>query len=270
MFRYTKIAIIISYLISSVCSLTAQGQIDTSYYFIAPPAIQKMVIPGKAPKLTIQLSFNYNTGLMELAANDNTHFSKADFENGRNFGTRYGYGFSLTGKISLHKEGNARLNVTTSYNRFQSNFVIRESPEGKVGYNVFSGSLGLENNFNPDKKLKPYVGFDIVTSLISGSTTLKTDTASLKFDIKNSVRIGLALNLGIEYAFNDKVGFNCGIKFTHANLLLKKSKESTNPNEIYLNDESVTPSIPFSGSKQFFFSSFFAGMNFYIGMKSKK
>jgi len=231
-----------------------------------------MLKPGKAPRVSLQLSFNYNIGHLDLAGNENTVFRKDEFTSGGNFGTRYGYGISLTGKIALHKDGNVRLNVTTAFNRMQSNFVISESPEGKVHYNVLQGGIGIENNFTPAKKFKPYVGFELLTSMISGEALLTTDTTDFTVKIKNSVRFGLIINFGFEYAFNDKVGMNLGYRITHANLIGKDAKASTDPSETTLNDDKVPVNVivPYGGWKQFMYSTFYAGINFYFGMKNKK
>ena len=276
--RIQKIYIILILILTTV-HITAQEDSprrdtskDTAYKYIATTKILNMLKPGKAPKVTLQLSFNYNIGHLDLAANENTTFHKEDFIGGSNFGTRYGYGASLTGKIALHKEGNVRLNVTAGYNRFLSNFVISESPEGKVSYNVFSGGIGIENSFTPAKKFKPYIGFEIVASMIGGKALLTTDTTDFDLKIKNSFRFGLTFNMGFEYAFNNKVGVNLGYKITQANIVGKESKISTVLNETYLNDNKVTAgeSIPYAGWKQFMYSSFYAGVNFYFGMKNKK
>lgn len=250
----------------------AQTGGDTNYIAIAPQKIQNMLKTGKAPKVTLQLSFNYNIGLMDLASNDNTSFWLQDFINGRDFGTRYGFGVSLTGKIALHKEGNVRLNVTASYNRFLSNFVISESPDGKVAYNMLGGALGIENSFTPNRPFKPYVGFDVVVNVISGKSTFKTDSTDFNLTIKNSVRIGFDANVGFEYAFSNQAGINIGIKFTHANAIGRQNKTSANPNETYLNDDKQTgtATLPFTGWKQFFYGTFYGGFNFYFGMKNRK
>lgn len=249
---------------------SAQETIDTSYTMIAPPSVQKLTVHGKAPVVTIQLSGYYNVGLLDLAAKDNTNFNKLDFVEGRNFGTRYGYGVGITGKIALHKEGNMRLTVSSLYNRLESNFIVGGSPDGKVGYNVFSWSLGIEDNFLPDRYFKPYIGAELVTSLINGSALLATDSTNFNLDINNAVRLGFALNMGFEYAVSNDFGFNLGMRLTHVNLLLRDSKESPNLNQTNLNDKYVVPQIPYSGWKQFFFVSFSGGVNFYFGMKNKK
>lgn len=239
----------------------------------ATTKILEMLKPGKPPLVTLQLSFNYNIGHFELAANENTFFHRDDFISGRNFGTRYGYGAALTGKIALHKEGNVRLNVTAGFSRFQSNFVISASPEGKVAYNSFSGALGIENNFSPAKKIKPYVGFDIIASFISGNATLATDSTDFNLDIRSSARFGLSLNLGFEYSVNNNFGFNLGYKITHANIVGKQSKASSVSNETSLNDEKLQAGsdfIPFAGWKNFVYSTFYAGVNIYFKMKNVK
>ncbi len=243
---------------------------DTSYLSIAPVSVQRMVKPGKAPVATMQFSIYYDEGLMDLAASDNTSFNKSDFEHGRNFGTRHGYGFSLAGKFALHKEGNIRLTIATIYNRMESNFLISQSPDGKVGYNVFSWPLGIEDNFTPDRPFKPYIGLEIIPSLVYGNATLHTDSTDFNLKIKNAFRLGLGFNFGFEYAVSNYFGFNLGMKLTHINLFFKESKTSSNPAEIYLNDAKVTPQIPYSGWKQFFFGSIYAGVNYYFGMKNRK
>lgn len=250
--------------------LLSQNKTDTSYISIAPVSIQRLLAHGKAPLVTIQVSAFYDIGLTDLAANDNTIFSKENFINGKDYGTRYGYGFGLTGKISLHKKGNARLLVTGMYNRFQSNFIISESPEGRVGYNVFSGGLGIENCFTPENKLKYLVGLEILASVINGKAVLTTDSTDFNVKIKNSFRLGFSAIFGIEYAFTNSFGMNLGLKMTYANALLKKSENPPNLSETYLNDEKTATRIPYAGWKQFFYSSFYTGFNFYIGMKNKK
>jgi hypothetical protein len=245
---------------------------DTSYISIANSRILNLVKKGKPAIFTLQVSFNYNIGHMDLAGNENTVFSKNDFVLGKNFGTRYGYGSSLIGKISLHKQGNLRLNISAGFNRFQSNFVISESPEGKAAYNVFSGGLGLENNFTPAKKFKPFISFEITANLINGNAELKTDSSNFSLKIKNAFRVGAAFTFGFEYAFNNNFGINFGYKITHSNLIGKESKESSVLTETYLNDNKVTGniSIPYAGWKQFLYSTFYTGINIYFGLRNKK
>lgn len=133
-----------------------------------------------------------------------------------------------------------------------------------------SATIGLENNFTPDRPFKLYMGFEIVPSIINGSAVLTTDSSDFNLTIKNSFRLGLAVNLGFEYAFTNNFGINLGFKLTHANIFFKESKSSSNANETYLNDVNVNPTIPYAGWKQFLFGSIYTGVNFYFGMKNKK
>jgi hypothetical protein len=235
-----------------------------------------MLIRGRAPIVTIQLSGSYDIGLMDMASEDNTLFHLDDFRHGRNFGTRYGLGVSVIGKIALHKEGNVRLTAGFSYHRFQSNFIATSS-DGKISYNVFSPFIGIENSFTPERRFKPYVGLEIIPSIINGhanfdTTNILTPNALVNVDlkIKNAFRLGFAINFGFEYSFGNYVGWNLGFKLTHANLIGRESKISASTNEIFLNDNKIEPRIPYAGWKQFFFSSLFTGINFYFGMKDKK
>lgn len=261
--------IIFLYLLISQ-QISAQNKPDTFYNALATQRILNMLKQGKAPFYTVQLSFFYNTGLMDAAGNDNTIFHKEDFIGGRNFGTRYGIGAFLVNKFSLHKAGNVRLLVSAGYNRFQSDLIISKSPSGNVTYNIYSWSLGLENNFTPERKFKTFIAFDLIGSLFNGKASLATDSTDFNLTIKNSFRLGVGLILGFEYAFDNFVGVNLGMKLSNLNLLLKDSKESTNSSETYIMDATVTPSLPYSGWKQFMYYSFYGGFNFYLGMKNKK
>jgi hypothetical protein len=273
---YKKIPVLFLISMSLPCLSFAQEDVDTSYNYNATPVIYNLIKPGKAPVVTIQLSGYYNIGLMGLSGEDNTYFNLSDFRHGRNFGTRHGFGFSLTGKLALHKAGYIRLIAGFLFNRFQSNF-IASSPDGKISYSVFSPMIGLEDCFTPDRPFKPYVSLEILPSIINGhanfdTTNILTPNVPVNVDLKirNSFRLGFAVNMGFEYAFGDYVGVNLGVKLTNANVIGKEAKVSTDTKEIYLNDDYVYPVIPYSGWKQFFFTTFYTGLNFYFGMKNKK
>jgi hypothetical protein len=211
--------IILFVLLINVSSSVAQDEIrkvksskDTAYEYLANEKILNMLKTGKAPVVTLQLRINYDIGHLDLAGVENTYFSKSDFESGANFGTRYGYGFELTGKIALHKAGNVRLNVTAGYNRFSSSFVVASSPEGKVNYNVYSAALGVENNFSPARKVKPFVGLDFITSFISGDAMLATDSADFNLKIKNGTRFAGICTVSPVLGFRPSRGFRLRIR----------------------------------------------------------
>lgn len=229
----------------------------------------KMTIRN-APALTLQFSGGYNYGVYELSGNDNGDFSPVELQQGRNFGVRHGIGGGLTVKIPLHERGNIRLNVAGLYNYFSSDFnkLNREFGQSVYAtYRVISGEVGIENNFTPNHRIKTLVGGGFVASVISGKARVVNQGPDLT--IKPAFRLGVSVYSGLEYMLSNRIGLNFGFKFTHANLLLKKSKQSDNPDEIYLNDARTGGTIPYSGFKQFAWGSFYGGANLYFGIKEK-
>ena len=105
------------------------------------------------PKFMVQFNASYLAGAMELSAH-NGGFSRDDFNLGKSFCARNGFGFNLSGKMPLHKQGNLWLDVTGYYNRFVSNLIANNTTEGKVSYNAFGGGIGLDYNFTPNHKVK--------------------------------------------------------------------------------------------------------------------
>jgi opacity protein-like surface antigen len=228
------------------------------------------------PKFILGISGYYNSGNLELSAN-NGGFSRNDFKVGKKYGARNGMGISLIGKLPLDKKGRFWLDGISSYNYFLSNLIANNTEEGDIRYHVFSGGIGAEYNFTPANKVKYFIGVNSLFSFISGNAKIiEPDPADTNININYNVkinsnfRIGYSAFIGLEYAFDRNVGINAGLKFTHANLLLKKTTSSTSIYETELNDQSVVPSQLYSGWKQFAFSSVFAGFSYYFGVKERK
>ena len=222
-----------------------------------------------APSYTVEFNAMYNYGVYELSGNYNGDFSSEQFIGGENFGVRHGIGGILTAKIPLHEQGNLRANISVSYINFSSKFnkTLNTTKEHEFAkYNVFSGIIGIENNFTPKYRIKTFVGIGITGSIIYGTAHILKDKIVQDLTILPAFRLGLSINSGLEYMLSNKFGFNCGIRFTHANLWLKESKTSSNPNEIYLNDKRTENRLPYSGFRQFAWGSFFAGINYYLGV----
>jgi hypothetical protein len=232
----------------------------------------KMTIKN-APSFTLQFSGNYDYGVYELSGNNNGDFDSEQLMKGENFGVRHGIGAMVTMKIPLHEQGNLRLNISLMYNKFNSTFnklLVNNTEPQFARYNVMSGSVGIENNFTPNYKIKTFIGGGIIASIISGNAKIYNGNSYNELTIKPAFRLGVSVYSGLEYMLNNKLGFNCGFRFTHANLWLKQSKNSDNANEIYLNDKRVEPRLPYSGFKQFAWGSFFCGLNVYFGISEKE
>jgi hypothetical protein len=229
------------------------------------------------PDFTLQFNLQYDYGVFELSSNDNGDFNSTEFIDGNNFGVRHGIGGTATAKIPLQKKGYIRLNISAAYNYFTSKFskanVGYSGTQQFVNYNVFTGGVGIENNFTPSLQFKTLVGLSVLASVISGGASLIFDPASTELtnlNIKPAFRLGLAINSGFEYLINNNFGVNFGIQFTHANLWLKKSQLSESNTTININDQRVSPRIPFSGFKQFVYGSFYCGVNLYFGVIKKE
>jgi opacity protein-like surface antigen len=232
----------------------------------------KIVTVRTAPKFILQLNGSFHFGALELSAH-NGGFSSLDFTEGKSFCARNGYGVNLTGKIPVGKKANFWIDALAGYNRFQSNLWAKNEGEGNVSYNVISGGLGAEYNFTSTHKVKYFIGANFQVSMISGKVSLiSLDTLKTKSDytIKQAVRLGYSVFTGLEYAFDKNFGINFGFRFTHANLLLKESKESSTVAEINFNDNSVSTPQLYSGWKQFAYISAFAGFSVYFGVKERR
>jgi hypothetical protein len=221
-----------------------------------------------APSFTIQVNGMYDYGVFELSGKDNGDFNANQFILGENFGVRHGIGGSITAKIPLHQRGNIRLNISVLYNNF-GNKLIDMKDGGYAKYNVFSGGVGIENNFTPSFKIKTLIGASLIGSVISGKAFIVLPDKSYNLNINPAFRLGVMVYSGFEYLLSNNLGFNFGFNFTHANLWFKSSKVSNDPNSINLNDKRVTPRQPYTGWKQFAWGSFYGGLNIYFGIKEK-
>jgi hypothetical protein len=226
-----------------------------------------------APKITFEFSAMYDYGIYELSSNDNGDLNISQFVNGENFGVRHGFGAIMTAKLPFTENGHLRANISLSYNNFSSKYnkpAMDLTGYDYVDLNGYTLITGIENNFTPNFIVKTYIGIGITASIISGETQITDSTGPQNLSINPAFRMGISLNSGLEYMINNKFGFNCGIRFTHANLWFKQSKVSDTPGEINLNDKRVNPKIPYSGFKQFAWGSFFLGINYYIGIHQKE
>jgi len=272
---FRKILIII--LVCSSASIFAQKEMITIKYdtIYTPKKVKiKIVKVLTVPKFILHFNASYNSGSMELSGH-NGGFSKQDFVLGKSFCARHGFGFNFVGKIPLSKKGSIWLDIIAGFDRFQSNLFATNTDEGKVYYNSISGGAGIEYNFTPTHKMKYYLGFNPLVSLISGKAIglINPDNNRIDVSVKTSVRIGYSAFIGFEYEIEKEIGINAGLKFTHANLLLKKSEEGVQESginsRIPLNDDAVED-IQFAGWKQFAYFSGSVGLSYFFGVKQRR
>ncbi len=238
--------------------------------------IIKIVTLRTVPRFILQVSGSYNSGALELTGH-NGGFSLIEFLRGENYGARNGIGGSITAKIPLHKKGNFWLDISGGYRRFQSDLIAKNTEEGKVAYNLVSGLIGADYYFNPADRVKYFIGGGVQGNMIWGNATLNfpgSTPGSVAYrkdvKIKSSFRLGYSVYVGLDYAFEKNVGLNLGFSFTHANLLLKKTTSQADTSSTDLNDDKVETNIPYAGWKQFAYSTVYAGISFYFGVKERR
>jgi hypothetical protein len=223
------------------------------------------------PAFTFQFNAGFNYGLAELNANYSSGYEANEYENGENFGARQGFTIFSLGKIPLNNDGSIKIIFIGDFNYFINNSLTSKfSQTGSVKYIIYSVGGGFENSFTPAFNLKPYFGVSVLCNIITGRNNYINNLGeNIDTKIKPSLRIGLDFNGGVEYLINRNYGLNFGISLTSANLLLKSSNVSNEPGIVPLRDKRVVPSVIYGGYKQFLFTSFFIGVNFYFGIIEK-
>lgn len=270
-FLFTK-RICLFFLFLFVCQYNIKSQgnkvaVDT--IFTPYSRVLKIVTVRSVPKFLLELNVSYNAGAMELSAH-NGGFSSRDFILGKSYCARNGFGVNLTGKLPLGKKGKFWLDVVAGYSKFASDLIVKNDEQGKVSYSTFSGGFGAEYNFTPYHKLAYYTGVNLLMSVISGKgdNVQQFDNSRIRFNvvINPSVRIGYTFFAGMNYAFDKNAGINFGVRFTHANLLLKKNV-SPSITSSGLNDDYSDTRVAYSGWKQFAYTSAYIGLSYYFGVK---
>lgn len=223
------------------------------------------------PQFTWQFNIGFNYGVAELNADYESVDQTSQFETGRNFGVRKGFNASTMGKIPIAEEGSIRFIFSGAFNYFNNNnLTSKVSSDGSINYYLYSLGAGFENSFTPIYKVKPYFNGQVLFNIISGNMNYTNDSNSVTdIKIKPSFRIGLNFGTGVEFLMSSSFGINTGISLTSANLLFKSSGQSSDPNSIPLRDKKIDPRIVYSGYKQFLYTTFFLGVNFYFGIKEK-
>jgi len=275
--KVCKTKILTVLLVLTGISFSQKEEITIKYDTIIVPKtrILRIVKLRTLPRFILHLSGSYNSGAMELTGH-NGGFNKDDFFSGKSFGARHGYGINLTGKLPLEKKGIYWLDFIAGFDHFQSDLIADNTEEGRVYYNSVNFGVGAEYNFTPAHKVKYFLGAVPLFSIISGEASSLPNQENNRVDvnIRSSVRLGYSVFIGLEYAFAPRFGFNMGLKFTHANLLLKNSEEPEQETEatssMTLNDDSPDTEIQFAAWKQFAYFSANAGFSYFFGVKERR
>jgi opacity protein-like surface antigen len=125
----------------------------------------------------------------------------SDFYAGTKYGLRSGVNFGVMGKLNL---GPINFNLSAIYSPLSNEGrSIASDPNTKVeiSQNLFTLGVGTQFGFSvPASPIKPYIGFDLLFSTISGSVKFQgtPNVTSSEIDMSTASRTGLGFAAGVE------------------------------------------------------------------------
>lgn len=211
---------------------------------------------------------------------------KLDFTTARTLLTKKGYNFGSSFKFAVDTVGSAKLTGGLNYSMFTGSKVYPIPFEPSRTYtskvSVFTISAGVEYNFNPDKKISPFFGFDLAANFYGGSIESAGDTA-FTLDRSQETRLGVIATGGIMISLSKKISVMLGVKYALANLIGRSTESTTSTTSgsgtTDIGDEgtAVTFELPLNDgasgrnqAKSFSYFQFYGGISFSFGELVKK
>lgn len=165
-----------------------------------------------------------------------------DYYSGTKYGLRSAINFGVMGKVSL---GPINFNLSAIYSPLSNDGVSLASvPNSRVEIeqNLLTLGLGTQFGFNvPMSPIKPYIGFDLLFTSISGSAKFQsTPTVSASvIDMETASRTGLGFAAGVEISLLS-TAIDVSLRYNLINLFSKEYEGSSTGtrDEVYkyLND----------------------------------
>lgn len=253
----------------------------------------------KPPLFIFELAGHFNVPVFD------TRGDLPDFFTFKNYGLVYGIGFHFNVKYAANKKGTLFPYFSFGFCQLQnddnssayldSNIIKNGYPlSGNTTYgNRINGTsilalrimhvgLGLQYYFSSSHRLLPYAGAEIDYNNIWGfyeqtPTTVAGSAPGGKtyFQINNASRVGLGVDLGMDYRITKNLGFVLGTKFKIANLF-GKSSDKTNPasetpgdlNKMNLLDKSAPElNSNLSNSRNISYFEFYIGFSVFTGSR---
>lgn len=238
------------------------------------PQVKK--IKSKSPKLTLTAAISYNMALSKAYGNVTAGTMIYDSTiggylfNGENYGMQQGGSVMTIFKLAVDKKRRTRLVWNLGYTLFYNTAFDNVH---KNQWHLFSGSFGIEYNFRPKARFRPYMGFELVYTLMFGGwhNTLYNDegkkitTIYIKF--KPAHRFGMAINSGFEYKINKRVGLTLGYRALWVNVIPKQNKFSNDIDVAYINDAKSDNGIDNGSRKQIVYLQLIGGVSWFIGRR---
>jgi len=230
---------------------------------------------SKPPKFTLTFALSYNYALSrsygDLSGASVMFDSLAGgyVFTGKNYGMLQGGSFMTIGKLAVDKRRQLRLTLNLGYSLFYNNSF---DDVHKNQWHLFSGAFGVEYNMAPKARYRPYIGYELMYTLMFGSwqyavTREGGEVSTVFTKFKPAHRFGMAFNSGVEYMITKKFGVTFGGRVVWVNVAPKQNKASSDPNKVYINDASVDNGIDLGYRKQIVYFQFVGGLSLFLHRK---
>jgi hypothetical protein len=243
-----------------------------SFTITSLPQVKK--IKSKAPKLTFTAAVSYNFALSKAYGDVTTCNMIFDSSLGgyifgsTNYGMQQGGSIMTIFKLAVDKKRRIRLVSNLGYSLFYNTAFDNQH---KNQWHIFNGSFGIEYNFRPKAKFRPYVGYELLYTLMFGGWQCTSynglDVVDIYVKFKPAHRLGMAINSGFEFKINKKIGLTLGYRAVWVNILLKQNKFSNDVEVAYLNDAKSDNGIEPGYRKQIAYLQLIGGVSFFIGRR---
>jgi opacity protein-like surface antigen len=243
--------------------------------FTGDSLAQVKKVKSKAPKwtLTFAISYNYATsraygdvhsGSLLYDSTLNGYVFKSP-----NYGMLQGGSILSTGKLAVDRKRRVRLTLTLGYNLFYN---ASMDDDFKNQWHMFIGAFGIEYNFSPKSKFRPYIGYELMYTLMFGSWQLKVQNPNGTFfenyvKFKPAHRFGMAVNSGVEFRLKKNIGLTLGYRAVWANIAPKLNNASSTNDKAYINDSKDDKGIDIGFRKQIVYMQIVGGVSFYLRRK---
>jgi hypothetical protein len=229
----------------------------------------------KPPKFTLTFALSYNYALSKAFGNLSSFSSVYDSTangyvfNGPSYGMLQGGSFMTIGKWGVGKKRQLRFTMTLGYSLFYNSDIDYNN---KNQWHLFNGTLGMEYNMAPKSRYRPYIGYELMYTLMFGSWQFQTTDASGNREVnyykfKPAHRFGLAFNAGVEYMIKRNIGVTFGGRLVWVNLAPKQNMASSDPYKLYINDAKSDRGIDIGFRKQIVYFQFIGGVSLFLHRK---
>ena len=239
-----------------------------------PQAQTKYIIP-KPPKFTLTFTLSYNYALSRAYGDLRTctvlydPVTNSNVFIGQNYGMLQGGSVMANGKLAVDKRRQIRLTLNLGYSLFYNTALDNVF---KNQWHLFSGAFGMEYNFAPKARYRPYIGYELMYTLMFGGwqygiTDPNGAVSVIYLKFKPAHRFGMAFNSGVEYMVTKSYGFTFGGRIVWANVAPKQNRISYDPNYAYINDAQNDSGVNIGFRKQIVYFQFVGGVSLFLNRK---